>query len=185
MGINHQHLNSKYEEFLLMPWQNNTNDKLIETIREMFGEQSVTLTQQSANISAQSQRLDQLTLQISTIVNQHEALRNDFNQRWGDLPKVYIPRQEVIAMGHNERIVGLEESARKIQADVAELKLVMQQQLQQTVLATARDVARVQLDGKAETLAQRSEIDGRTILMYSTAIFTLLGIILTIWLHFM
>jgi hypothetical protein len=167
-----------------MPWQNNNNDRLVETIRDMFNEQSVTLAQQSTSLAGQSQRLDQLTLQISTVVNQHEALRNDFNQRWADLPKVYIPRQEVIAMGHNERIIGLEEGNRKLQADIAELKLVLQQQLQQSVLATARDVAKVQLDGKADTLSQRAEIDGRTILLYSTAILALISIVVTIVLHF-
>jgi hypothetical protein len=182
--VNNQNLSRVRIEELRMPWQGQHDEKLIETIRDLFQAQSVTLAQQSTSLASQAQRLEQLSMQLSTVVSQHESLRNDFNSRWSELPNVYIPRQEVQAMGHDGRLAALEETTRKISIDIAEMKLAMQQQIQQAVLAGAREIAKVQLDEKSDTMTQRSEVDGRTILMYSTAIFTLLGIVLTIVLHF-
>jgi hypothetical protein len=178
------HDRSSSLEDVLMPWQGHNEEKIIETIRDLFQAQSITLAQQTSSLAAQAQRLEQLSLQLSTVVNQHESLRSDFNARWAELPKIYIPRQEVQAMGHEGRIANLEDISRKAVVELAELKLSINQQMQQNVLATARDLAKVQLDEKADTLSQRSEVDGRTILMYSTAILALISIVATIVLHF-
>lgn len=181
---NQQNSFSLNTEDVLMPWPSHNEEKIIETIRDLFQAQSVTLAQQTSSLAAQAQRLEQLSLQLSTVVNQHESLRTDFNARWAELPKIYIPRQEVQAMGHEGRLASLEETSRKAVIDLAELRLSVNQQIQQSVLATAREIAKVQLDEQADTAKQRQEIDGRAILMYSTAAFTLISIVLTIWLHF-
>ncbi len=167
-----------------MAWQNKDNERLIEIIREMFAEERQLISGNTVSLATQSSRLEQLNMQISTVVNQQESMRADFNTRWGDLPKIYIPRQEVLAMGHEGRLSNLEDTQRKMQADTLEMKLVMQQQIQQSILTNTRDIAKVQLDEQADTAKQRQEIDGRAILMYSTAAFTLISIVLTIWLHF-
>src|SRR6266702_512238 len=86
-------------ELSSMAWQNKDNERLIEIIREMFAEERQLISGNTVSLATQSSRLEQLNMQISTVVNQQESMRADFNTRWGDLPKIYIPRQEVLEWG--------------------------------------------------------------------------------------
>lgn len=149
-----------------MPWGTNKDDELLKTIKELFEKQTEVVQANTAQVAQLSQQMTQLS-------TQQEAMRNDFNARWADLPKLYVPRQEHQAMGLDTRVVALEEFRIAATKDISDLKLNVQQQVQ-TVVHDIQD--------KVST--QRETIDARTISFWFSIALLLINFVWTIVSHF-
>lgn len=165
--------------------QSSSEQQLLDTLRGLFEKQNETLAAHGQLLAQQNQRLETVIAQVTTLATQQEALRNDFNKRWDDLPKIYVPRQEHQALGLEPRMVAMEEFRIAALKDISDLKLFVQQQVQSAVQSAANDLAKAQLNNKDDIHGQRFVLDARWIGTLLTAVFTLISIVLTLALHFM
>jgi hypothetical protein len=172
-------------ESLMSSWgKKNNEQQMLDTLRELFAEQNKTLAQHTQLLAQQVQRIDLMNTQVATLAVQQEALRNDFNKRWDDLPKLYVPRQEHQAMGLDARMVAMEEFRVAATKDISDLKLSVQQQVQTAIQTATKELMSAQLLIQKDTSEQRFTLDGRSITMLTTIVFTLISIALTLIFHF-
>lgn len=139
--------------------KNITEDKLIDTLRELF--------------DSQSRQLTQLSVQVNTLLAAQESMRSDFNQKWNELPTIYLSRREDQARGLEGRITALEEYRLASTQTISEVKLSVQQQVQ-TEVQKIRD----------EVSEQRAGFDARAISAWVTGFFLLANIVWSVVAHF-
>lgn len=138
---------------------NRSEDKLIDTLREMF--------------ETQSHQIAQVSVQVNTLLTQQEQLRRDFNEKWDSLPRIYLSRQEDQARGLEGRLANLEEYRLTSTKEFSELRVFVQQQVQTGLSEVQKDMSE-----------QRAGIDARTISMWVTGFFLLANIVWSVVSHF-
>jgi hypothetical protein len=184
--MNHDESLDQLQTELRMPWgSERKEEKLIETMRQLFGDQEKTISQASASVAESKAVLLQLTQQIASVSAQQEAIRLEFNRKWDDLPKLYIPRAEHQAMGLAERTIALEEFRSAATKDITDLKFSFQQQLQQAILTATRDADDNRIAAKEEMRAESKAVTDRQFTWLFSAITITISIISSVALHFL
>lgn len=164
-----------------MPFgQPSRDDRVIETLREMFADQNRQMNAQGQLLAQQTQRIDMISTQIAAFSQQQEALRSDFNQRWQDLPKLYVPRQEHQAMALDARTAALEEFRMAATRDIADIRLTIQQQIQAAVQTASQEIAAAKLAAKDEINLNRKALDARQIAVMVSGITVAISIVVEI-----
>lgn len=153
-----------------MPFGQSRDERIIQALQDMFAEQSRQLNSQGQLLATQTQRMDSIGTQITNLSAQQEALRNDFNARWQDLPKLYVPRQEHQAMALDARTVALEEFRMAATKDISDVKLNMQQQIQTAIATASKEIAEAKINAKDEINQTRKTLDTRQITLLVSAI---------------
>lgn len=150
---------------LAMPFgqQPNRDDRLIETLRELFADQSRQISAQGQLLAQQTQRIDAISAQLTALGNQQDSLRNDFNARWQDLPNLYVPRQEQQAMKLDIRTAALEEFRIAATRDLADIRINVQQQVHDAIQTATKDIAAARVAAQEEIEETKHGFDARAI----------------------
>lgn len=146
------------------------DERIIEALREMFADQNRQLNAQGQLLAQQMQRIDSIATQINSLSTAQESLRADFNTRWQDLPKLYVPRQEHQAMGLDARTTALEEFRLAATKDIADIKLNTQQQITQATMAATQEIHAAKILAKDEISQDRKSLDARQITLLVSGI---------------
>jgi hypothetical protein len=184
--MNHDRTLDQLHTELRMPWGNEKrDDKLIDAMRELFGEQAKAISLNTSSIAENKVVLLQLTQQINSVAAQQEALRLEWNKKWDDLPRLYVPRAEHQAMGLAERTVALEEFRSAATKDITDLKFSFQQQLQQAILSASRDAEEIRIAAKEDLHSESTAVSNRQMTWMFSGITLALSLITSVVLHFL
>lgn len=146
-----------------MPWRDESkqseNARAQESLRVFFENQSNQITQ--------------ISTQITAIASSQEAMRNDFNAKWNELPRIYMPRQEDQARGLDGRIAALEAFRIASARELSDLRVNVQQDVQRSVNEIQKEMSE-----------SRAGIDSRAIASWVTGFFLLANIVWSVLSHF-
>lgn len=100
----------------------NRNDKLLELLQGAISE-----------INKATQGIQALDVKVSNLDKQNEELRHDFNSKWNELPRLYVPRQEHQAQALDTRTLELEKFRLTATKEITEIRMTTAKQITDAV----------------------------------------------------